>query len=242
MLSLPALLTSRGGNAFAFGDATRLVFAHIRHAGRWDPHPGALHRLAWEIDKRTSIDVSLEPRPMGLADPDLFRVPFCVLTSDDALPPFADAELANLRRLLSYGGLLLIDNARGQPGGPFDLSVRRELARLFPSAPLARVPREHVLYKSFYLLEGPVGRVNTSPDLEAIALSGRLAVIYSMNDLLGAMAKDALGNWELDVVPGGEAQREQAFRFGINLAMYALCLDYKDDQVHLPFILKRRRI
>ena len=28
---------------------------------------------------------------------------------------------------------------------------------------------------------------------------------------------------------------------GVNLAMYATCLDYKDDQVHLPFILKRRR-
>jgi hypothetical protein len=24
--------------------------------------------------------------------------------------------------------------------------------------------------------------------------------------------------------------------------MYALCLDYKEDQVHIPFIMKRRRI
>ena len=29
-------------------------------------------------------------------------------------------------------------------------------------------------------------------------------------------------------------------RLGINLVMYALCLDYKTDQVHVPFILKRR--
>jgi hypothetical protein len=28
----------------------------------------------------------------------------------------------------------------------------------------------------------------------------------------------------------------------VNLAMYALCLDYKEDQVHIPFIMKRRRI
>ena len=40
---------------------------------------------------------------------------------------------------------------------------------------------------------------------------------------------------------GGERQREMAFRLGINLAMYALCLDYKADQVHVPFILKKRR-
>ena len=42
-------------------------------------------------------------------------------------------------------------------------------------------------------------------------------------------------------MPGGERQRELAFRLGINLAMYALCLDYKTDQVHVPFILRRRQ-
>ena len=30
-------------------------------------------------------------------------------------------------------------------------------------------------------------------------------------------------------------------RVGINVCMYALCLDYKDDAVHLPLILKKRR-
>ena len=34
---------------------------------------------------------------------------------------------------------------------------------------------------------------------------------------------------------------ETAVRWGINAVMYALCLDYKSDQVHIPFILKRRR-
>jgi hypothetical protein len=30
-------------------------------------------------------------------------------------------------------------------------------------------------------------------------------------------------------------------RLGLNWVMYVLCLDYKEDQVHLPFILQRRR-
>ena len=42
-------------------------------------------------------------------------------------------------------------------------------------------------------------------------------------------------------VPGGEPQREQAYRLGINLVMYALCLDYKDDHTHVMRLLKRRR-
>jgi hypothetical protein len=31
------------------------------------------------------------------------------------------------------------------------------------------------------------------------------------------------------VYPGGEQQREMAVRWGINIVMYALCLDYKAD-------------
>ena len=34
---------------------------------------------------------------------------------------------------------------------------------------------------------------------------------------------------------------EMAARWGINIVMYAMCLDYKADQVHIPFILKRRQ-
>ena len=68
----------------------------------------------------------------------------------------------------------------------------------------------------------------------------RLAVILSLNDLAGAVARDEFGEWEYDVGPGGEGAREMTFRLGLNVVMYALCLDYKEDQVHIPFILQRR--
>ncbi len=112
---------------------------------------------------------------------------------------------------------------------------------ILPAGRLVKVPRDHVLYKSFYLLDGPVGRLAATPDLEAIELGGRLAVLVSGNDLVGAYAKDSLGSWEMEVSPGGELQREKAIRLGVNIAMYAMCLDYKEDQVHIPFILQRRR-
>ena len=69
----------------------------------------------------------------------------------------------------------------------------------------------------------------------------RLAVIYSPNDVLGAWARDNYGNWEYEVHPGGAVQRESTVRFGVNLAMYALCLDYKEGQVHVNYMLRRRR-
>ena len=38
---------------------------------------------------------------------------------------------------------------------------------------------------------------------------------------------------------GGERQRELAYRFGVNLVMYALTGTYKSDQLHLPAVLNR---
>ena len=50
----------------------------------------------------------------------------------------------------------------------------------------------------------------------------------------------AAGVRPLQVVPGGELQREHATRLAVNVAMYVLCSNYKDDQVHAPFLMRRR--
>src|SRR5256885_3364564 len=153
---------------FAFGEASRLVFAQLRHAGRWDPHPDGLPRLAWEVAKRTSIETSPVVKTLAPSDPELFRHPFAVLSSDAAIPPLPDPQVSSLRRYLSYGGFLLVDDASAQSGGSFERSARELLARMLPAAKLQRVPRDHVLYKSFYLLDGPTGRSLAKPDIEGI--------------------------------------------------------------------------
>ena len=146
-----------------------------------------------------------------------------------------------LRRHLTYGGTLFIDSADADPGGAFDVSVRRALGRVLPRAELQQIPSDHVIYKSFYLVGHQAGRTLRLPYLEGLMIDDRYAVVYCQNDLAGAWARDAFGRWEYEVSPGGERQRELSFRLGINLVMYALCLDYKDDLVHTPFILKRRQ-
>jgi hypothetical protein len=233
----PALLWSRLG--LAFGDSSKLVFGQLRHGGRWDPRPHALRRLAFEIMDRTSIEAVPQAHPLDADDPQIFHYPFLYLASEGALPAFSDKQVTTLRRHLTYGGFLLADAADGSDA--FDRSLREQVGRVLPGTTFQRVPPGHVLYKSFYLIDHAGGRQIVAPYLEAVSLQGRLAVVYSRNDLGGAWARDDRGDWEFEVVPGGENQRETAFRLGVNLAMYATCLDYKDDQVHLPFILKRRR-
>jgi hypothetical protein len=64
-------------------------------------------------------------------------------------------------------------------------------------------------------------------------------VVVGNGDWAGAWAVDAAGRPLYAVTPGGESQREVAYRFGVNLVMYALTGNYKADQVHLPAIMER---
>ncbi|MND07550.1 hypothetical protein D3C83_295940 [compost metagenome] len=57
---------------------------------------------------------------------------------------------------------------------------------------------------------------------------------------MGAYSTKKDDAWEYDATPGGESQRDKAFRFGVNIVMYALCLSYKSDGVHVDYLLKRR--
>ncbi|MDF1563734.1 MAG: DUF4159 domain-containing protein [Deltaproteobacteria bacterium] len=236
LASLAGLLLP--GRAEAFGASSKLIFALLDHGSDPDPRPTALRRLAWEIVKRTSIDCELDTVRLKANSPALFKHPLLVLTGRQGLPPLSASEAASLRRYLTYGGTLFVDSTEGGPGSAFDRSVRELLLEVFPKQRLAPIERDHVLYKSFYLLESAGGRVVRRPYLEGIQHDDRYAVIYSQNDYLGAWARDDLGTWEMEM---DARRRELSFRFGVNLVMYALCLDYKDDQVHLPFILKRRK-
>jgi hypothetical protein len=241
LLGTAALLPLLGSRASAFGEKSRFIPAVARHGGRWDARLSGLRRISWELQRRTSVEVVPDARPFALSSPDIFEYPFLYLGGEGAFPAFSDAEVENLRRYLTFGGFLLADANDGSDGSGFDTSFRREMARVLPQSPLTAVPSTHVVYKSFFLLDSAPGRLLNKPQMLSANLGKRAAVIYSQNDLAGAWSRSEAGDYEFDVSPGGEPQRELAIRVGINLCMYALCLDYKDDAVHLPLILNKRR-
>ena len=109
--------------------------------------------------------------------------------------------------------------------------------------PLAPVPPDHVLTKSFYLMQDFPGRFAGgtlwTDASEKRANDSVSPVLVGSNDWAGAWAINQRGRPLNAVVPGGERQRELAYRFGVNLAMYAMTGNYKADQVHIPFILER---
>ena len=237
--SLPFLGLARG--ALAFGEGARFVPGVAQHGGRWDGRLSGLRRLTWELHRRTSLELVPEARGLALTSPRLFDHPFLYFGGDGEFPALSGPEVEALRRYLTFGGFLVADANDGSGGRGFDTSFRRELARVLPGSALEPIPSTHVLFKTFYLLDSAPGRLFLHPQLHMVNLGNRAAVVYSQNDLAGAWERDESGAYAYEVSPGGEPHRERAVRVGINVCMYALCLDYKDDAVHLPLILKKRR-
>lgn len=218
----------------------QFVFAQIKYrGGDWNPHPLSVTPLIEELTARTSVEAASARHEVTLADRDLFNYPFLYLAGRYEFDPFSQEEVETLRRFLTYGGFLLIDDALGQQGYGFDKAVRREMQRIFPGNDFKRLPAGHAALRSYYLLRRIGGVRIVSPTLEGINVGTSTPVIYCQNDLGGAWERDQLGKWTNACTPGGEPQRKDAFHLGINIILYAMTENYKEDLIHVPFIRKR---
>ncbi|MBI5883914.1 MAG: DUF4159 domain-containing protein [Elusimicrobia bacterium] len=225
----------------AYGDL--FVWSQLKLGPDWDPYP-EVHREALELFGRvTSVLVWPERRVLSPEDELLFESPLLLLAGASAPPALTEQQLRNLRSFVSGGGMLWIEDVSGAAASSFDRWVRKAfLSALLPEAELAPLSSDHVLYKTFFFLRGPAGRANVRPSLEGLAWGGRIAVLYSRNDILGAWAKDGLGRPLFACAPGGEAQRHNSRKLTLNILMYSLTGSYKADAVHQPYLLEKMRM
>jgi hypothetical protein len=198
--------------------------------------------------QRTSIDTG-EPVSVDPAIEDLALFPLLYWPVPPDHPELTPEALDHVRTYLRTGGMILFDTRDagvllpGQAGGgPGEARLAQLLAGI-DLPPLAPIPEDHVLTRSFYLLQDFPGRFTGQPVWVEQASNGIndgvAGVIIGANDWAGAWAVDAGGASLLPVDPGGETQREMARRFGVNVVMYALTGNYKTDQVHVPALLER---
>jgi hypothetical protein len=245
-LALLSLLVALPRPASAFGDVGAFDPRVLLVGGVTGPaRASAPARWSWELVRRTSAPARLKPSEVRADDPAIVEAPFLWLSGQAPLAPFSPQEIAGLRRYFALGGVLLVDDAGAADDGspsPFGKSARQQIARVLPdTSPIALGP-EHVIFRTFYLLRRAEGRVAGKRTLDAIVRGGQAQVIFTSHDLGGALARGPTGAWENPVVPGGDAQRERAIRLAVNVAMYVLCSNYKDDQVHAPFLMRRRAL
>ncbi len=210
------------------------------------------------LSKVLTARTAVEPGdPMGIdpARDELVFFPLIywpVLASAEPLP---DRVLARVDAYMKQGGLIIFDTKNDSAfGGALAGGTATPLGQLLGKLdipPLQRVPEGHVLTKAFYLLQAFPGRWdNGDPWVEAqaeaadsakrgVKSDGVSSIIVTSNDLAAAWALDDSDRPMFAAVPGGEEQREQSYRTGVNIVMYALTGNYKSDQVHVPAILER---
>ncbi|GAB3118086.1 DUF4159 domain-containing protein [Novispirillum itersonii] len=195
-----------------------------------------LSALTKVLSQRTAAELG-EPAQVQPDSASLSLYPMLYWAVTDATPTPDTAIRQAISRYLDHGGLIVFD-ARDTAQVP----ALHRVVQALDLPPVARLPADHVLTRSFYLLHGLPGRVEDSaPWIGQAAARGQgiSPVVIGAADWAGAWARDGRGRPLLPAIPGGERQRELAFRAGVNLVMYALTGDYKADQVHLPAIMER---
>ena len=198
-----------------------------------------LYGLTQALNRRSATDLGA-PALVNPERDDLSFYPLIYWRIDRQQQGMSDFAVGKLNDFLKNGGLLLIDQALGDGLGGSSLA---QLLRGLNVPALAPAGDDHVLTRSFYLLNDFPGRWtgnqvwverDASTDNDGVS-----SVVIGVNDWGSAWATDDAGRPLYAVTPGGEIQREMAYRFGVNLVMYALTGNYKADQVHVPAIMER---
>ena len=250
----------KADDAFALMASLKTHLAYVRTG---DPEADEEARLGLQglstmLEQRTAVEPA-EPIAIDVTHDELSFFPILywpvVATQQMLDEPTANKVNAFMRE----GGLIVFDTrdfTQSVPSlGGLEASGNDALQKLTARLDIPRlepVPSDHVLTKSFYLLKSFPGRYDSGEmwveaqdrqagesEEQGRRVDGVSSVIITSNDFAGAWALDEQHSPLFPVIPGGEEQREMAFRVGINIVMYALTGNYKADQVHVPALLER---
>jgi hypothetical protein len=264
MLALGVMLAhpdaTRAQDAIDTGAAAEVVLANVitGNAKVDDVAYAGLLGLTDTLYFRTSIEPA-PPTSINLETDELAFYPLLYWPITPEQPTPSVEAYAKLNAYLRSGGLILFDTRDANIAGFGAASPNgrklQALAGPLDIPALEPLPRDHVLTRTFYLLQDFPGRHNSrdvwveaSPNAEQIEgmpfrnlNDGVTPVIIGGNDWAGAWAITSSGGPMLPVGRGfsGERQRELANRFGVNLVMHVLTGNYKSDQVHVPELLER---
>ncbi len=246
---------------FALTATAELVLAYVvtGDARVDDISLAGLRGLSDTLFFRTSVEPAA---PMGV-DLERDELAFFPLLYWPVTPGQATPSAAAYARLNSYlrsGGMIVFDTRDADIAGFGTASPNgrrlQQLAAPLDIPPLEPLPGDHVLTRTFYLLQDFPGRhlgrdvwvEAAPPDAEQVDgmpfrnLNDNVTpVVIGGNDWAAAWAVDREGRPLLPIGAGfsGERQRELAYRFGVNLVMHVLTGNYKSDQVHVPALLDR---
>jgi len=212
-------------------DRATIRLAKLQHPGTCNAAPGALANLARVASLELGRPVASDDEPLSMTDPALLAHYHMAFMHGRSNFRLTAAERQALGTFVRNGGTLLVDSVCASRA--FTASFRQEMQAIFPDHPLERLPAEHSLFTPQYgghdittvTRRDPSGGAPDQPlqattrrmlpELDAITLNGRLAVIFSPYDLSCALERH-------DSLECQGYRSKDAARIGLNVLLYSL--------------------
>lgn len=183
--------------------------------GDWYGNRTALPNLISFCNQNLGTNFEAEEVNVEAGSAEIFNYPFVYMTGHGNVT-FTDQESANLRKYLTGGGFLHIDDNYG-----LDKFIRPQMKRVFPDLNFVELPPNHKLYNQKFKFPGGLPKIHEHDGKRAqgfaLIYQGRVVCFYTYECDLGNGWEDA-GTYPSDT----EETRMKALRMGANLIQYAL--------------------
>lgn len=180
--------------------------------GDWYANPTSLPNLIKYCNANINTRIKQKPATVEPSSPDLFSYPFVHMTGHGNVV-FSDADVTNLRKYLTSGGFLHIDDNYGM-----DQYIRKEIKKIFPNNDLVEIPANHQIFQKPYLFSGGLPKIHEHdgkrPQAFGVFIENRLVLLYTYECDLGDGWEDA------EVHNDSAAVREKALKMGANILNY----------------------
>ena len=183
--------------------------------GDWYNDPSAEVNMMNYLKKNTTVDVD-EPKfySVDVSSDEIFDYPFILITGHGNIS-FSESEIKRLRLYLENGGFLYADDDYGM-----DESFRKEIKKIFPSDELKELAFNHKIYNIHYSFPNGLPKIHEHdgkpPQGFGIWQSGRLCVYYTYETNISDGWADTREHDD------PQEKRDEAFRMGTNIIIYAL--------------------
>lgn len=183
--------------------------------GDWYGNRTALPNLISFCNKNLQTNFEDDEVIVDAGSTELFNYPFIYMTGHGNVT-FNDQEAANLRKYLTGGGFLHIDDNYG-----LDKFMRPQIKKVFPELSFVELPANHEIYNQKFKFPAGLPKIHEHDGNRAqgfaLIYQGRVVCFYSYETDLGNGWEDA-GTYAGDT----EEARLKALKMGSNLVQYAL--------------------
>jgi len=196
------------------------VLGETKHESQWDWHAHPYGDVAFldELRNRTTVNMEQNWNVVNIDRlDDMCKFPFIFMHAQRKAA-FPVKQVNNLREYLLRGGFLFIEDCvyadYGHDADLFYQSMVRMMPRILPGSKVVRLDHDHEIFSNFYTFK------NGMPHMQGNDLG--LHAVYYKDRMVAALSPSDLHCGWVTSQWFTVAKREQAFRMGINIYIYAM--------------------